>query len=96
MFKTPPIGNHPKNVILLTCDLEGVLPPIAKLNHQQALFFYLNGYTAKLNNKEIDPQSKFEVCYTGDSLILHPSVYGELFYERLKHNNAKVWLLNTG
>ena len=96
MFKNPPIGNHPKNVILLTCDMEGVLPPISKLNYEQALFFYLNGYTTKLNNKEIDPKSTFETCYCGDSLMLHPNVYADLFYERLKSNNVKVWLLNTG
>ena len=59
MFKVPAIGEHPKNVILLACDTEGVLPPIAKLSYEQALFFYLNGYTTKLNNKEIDPKSAF-------------------------------------
>jgi phosphoenolpyruvate carboxykinase (ATP) len=96
IFKNPPIGKHPKNVILLTCDMEGVLPLISKLNYEQALFFYLNGYTTKLNNKEIDPKSSFETCYFGDSLMLHPNVYADLFYERLKDNNSKVWLLNTG
>jgi phosphoenolpyruvate carboxykinase (ATP) len=72
IFKIPPVSGHPKNVILLTCDLEGVLPPVAKLSYEQALFFFLNGYTAKLNNKGIEPKSEFSSCYNGDSSILHP------------------------
>jgi phosphoenolpyruvate carboxykinase (ATP) len=51
LFKVPPINGHPKNVVLLTCDMEGVLPPVAKLSHEQALFFYLNGYTTRMNKK---------------------------------------------
>jgi len=60
--------------------MEGVLPPVAKLSYEQALFFYLNGYTTRMNNQEIDPKSGFATCYSGDSSILHPSVYEELFY----------------
>lgn len=97
--KNPSIGNIPKNIIFLACDAFGVLPPIAKLNEEQALYHFISGYTAKTPNTEVgivDPTATFSACFGEAFLPLNPVVYAHLLAKKIKSNNVSVWLVNTG
>jgi len=93
------VGGHPKNVIFLTCDAFGVLPPISKLNEAQAMYHFLSGYTAKVAGTEkgvTEPTVTFSACFGAPFMPLHPGVYAHLLGEKISQHNAQVWLVNTG
>ena len=95
----PSVGGHPKNIVFLTCDAMGVLPPISRLTSEQAMFFFLNGYTAKVGGTEAgvtEPKSVFSACFGQPFLPLHPKVYAKLLGEKIEAHGSKVWLINTG
>ena len=95
----PSVGGIPKNVVFLTADAEGVLPPIARLSREQAMFFFLNGYTSKLAGTEAgvtEPQPVFSTCFGAPFLPLPPKVYADLLGRKIDESGAKVWLVNTG
>jgi phosphoenolpyruvate carboxykinase (ATP) len=95
----PGIGGHPKNVMFLTADAFGVLPPISKLTPEQAMYHFLSGYTAKLAGTErgvTEPQATFSTCFGAPFLPLHPTVYAKMLGEKLAKHGAQVWLVNTG
>jgi phosphoenolpyruvate carboxykinase (ATP) len=97
--KIPCDGDHPKNVILLTCDAFGVLPPISKLTTAQAMYHFISGYTAKVAGTEVgvtEPVATFSPCFGGPFLVWHPTKYAELLAERLEKHGAQPWLVNTG
>lgn len=97
--KTPCVSGHPQNVIFLTCDAFGVLPPVAKLTPEQAMYHFISGYTAKVAGTEVgvtDPEATFSPCFGGPFLVWHPTKYAELLAERLQKHNAQTWLVNTG
>jgi phosphoenolpyruvate carboxykinase (ATP) len=93
------IFSHPKHLFLLTCDAFGVLPPIAKLTPDQAVYAFMSAYTSKPSTSstgEIEPQVMFSVCF-GDTLLALPAhAYGKRLMEKIKKNNITCWLLNTG
>jgi phosphoenolpyruvate carboxykinase (ATP) len=92
-------GNHPSNVIFLTCDAFGVLPPISKLTPEQAMYHFISGYTAKVAGTErgvTEPQATFSACFGAPFMPLHPTVYAELLAEKIRTHNSSVWLINTG
>jgi phosphoenolpyruvate carboxykinase (ATP) len=92
-------GGHPKNVVFLTADAFGVLPPIARLTREQAMYHFLSGYTAKVAGTErgvTEPAATFSSCFGAPFLPRHPGVYAKLLGERLKEHGAAVWLVNTG
>ena len=89
----------PRNIVFLTCDSFGVLPPIARLNPDQAMYHFLSGYTAKVAGTErgvSEPQATFSACFGAPFMPLHPSVYGNLLRKRIAETGAKCWLVNTG
>ncbi len=93
------VAGHPKNVIFLTCDAFGVLPPIARLDEAQAMYHFLSGYTAKVAGTErgvTEPKATFSTCFGAPFMPRHPAVYGKLLGEKLAKHDAKVWLVNTG
>jgi phosphoenolpyruvate carboxykinase (ATP) len=93
------MAGHPKNIVFLTCDAFGVLPPIARLTAEQAMYHFLSGYTAKVAGTEkgvTEPKVTFSTCFGAPFLPLHPAVYAGMLGEKLKQHHAKVWLLNTG
>ena len=93
------MGGHPKNVVFLTCDAFGVLPPIAKLNPKQAAYHFISGYTAKVAGTEVgvtEPKATFSACFGAPFMPMHPSVYGELLSEKIDEHDASCWMLNTG
>lgn len=95
----PCVGTHPNNIIFLTCDAFGVLPPVSKLSKEQAMFHFLSGYTAKVAGTEIgikEPQETFSSCFGEAFLVHHPSKYAELLKEKVEQHDADVWLVNTG
>lgn len=95
----PSVGGHPKNIFFLTCDAFGVLPPISVLSPEQAMFHFLNGYTAKVAGTEAgitEPQTTFSTCFGAPFLPLYPKAYAELLAAKMKEHGAKVWLVNTG
>ncbi len=95
----PSVGGHPKNIFFLTCDAFGVLPPISRLNTEQAMFHFLNGYTAKVAGTEAgitEPQTTFSTCFGAPFLPLRPKVYAELLAKKIQGHGANVWLVNTG
>ncbi|HET9838597.1 MAG TPA: phosphoenolpyruvate carboxykinase (ATP) [Candidatus Angelobacter sp.] len=95
----PGIGTHPKNVIFLTADAFGVLPPISKLNTDQAMYHFLSGYTAKVAGTEAgvkEPQPNFSTCFGSPFLPLRPKVYAEMLGRRMQEHGAQCWLVNTG
>jgi len=95
----PGIGGHPKNVIFLTADAFGVLPPISKLSTNQAMYHFLSGYTAKVAGTEAgvkEPQPNFSTCFGSPFLPLRPKVYAEMLGRRMKEHGAQCWLVNTG
>lgn len=92
-------AGHPKNIVFLTADAYGVLPPISKLTAEQAMFHFLSGYTAKLAGTErgvTEPKATFSACFGAPFLALHPSVYAKMLGEKIETHGAKVWLVNTG
>ncbi|WP_324750299.1 phosphoenolpyruvate carboxykinase [Sphingomonas sp. LY54] len=93
------MGPVPKNIVMLTADAFGVLPPIAKLTPDQAMYHFLSGYTAKVAGTEIgvtEPQATFSTCFGAPFMPRHPSVYGNLLKERIAKGNVDCWLVNTG
>jgi len=95
----PCVGTHPNNIIFLTCDAFGVLPPVSKLTKEQAMFHFLSGYTAKVAGTEIgvkEPQETFSSCFGEAFLVHHPSKYCELLKEKVEEHGSDVWLINTG
>ena len=92
-------ADHPKNIFLLTADAFGVMPPIAQLTPQQAVYYFLSGYTAKVAGTEkgiVDPQTTFSACFGAPFMALPPTVYAHLFGEKIVKHGVKVWLINTG
>jgi phosphoenolpyruvate carboxykinase (ATP) len=92
-------AGQPKNIIMLTCDAFGVLPPIAKLDPAQAMYHFLSGYTAKVAGTEkgvTGPEATFSTCFGHPFLPLHPSVYGNLLRELIAKHSVDCWLVNTG
>lgn len=95
-------GAHPKNAVFLVNDAFGVLPPVARLTQEQALFFYLSGYAAKnpvgepKGEPRGEPRAVFSACFGETFMVQDPLTYLNLFRERLRRNNTKVWLVNTG
>ena len=92
-------GGHPKNVVFLTADAFGVLPPISKLTPQQAMYYFLSGYTAKVAGTErgvTEPQATFSSCFGAVFLVWHPTVYAEMLGKLLEEHKSNVWLVNTG
>lgn len=95
----PSIGGHPKNIVFLTCDAFGVLPPISRLTPEQAMFHFLNGYTAKVAGTEAgitEPTVTFSTCFGAPFLPLRPRVYADLLGKKIEQHKSHVWLLNTG
>ncbi len=96
-----PIGRagHPRDIIMLTCDAFGVLPPISRLKPPQAMYHFLSGYTAKVAGTEqgiTEPQATFSTCFGAPFMPLHPTVYAKLLGEKIAKHNVRVWLVNTG
>ena len=92
-------GGHPKHMVFLTADAFGVLPPIAKLSPEQAMYYFLSGYTAKVAGTErgvTEPQATFSACFGAVFLVWHPTKYAEMLGALLKQHKSQVWLVNTG
>ena len=91
---------HPNNIIFLTCDASGVLPPIARLNPDQAQYHFISGYTSKVAGTEIglgiEPEIAFSACFGGPFMVRHPSDYAKMLKDRMLKHNVKCWLVNTG
>ena len=93
------MGPPPSNVIMLTADAFGVLPPIARLTPDQAMYYFLSGYTAKVAGTEIgvtEPEATFSTCFGAPFMPRHPSVYGNLLKKRIAEGQVQCWLVNTG
>jgi phosphoenolpyruvate carboxykinase (ATP) len=93
------MGPVPRNIVMLTADAFGVLPPIAKLTPDQAMYHFLSGYTAKVAGTEIgvtEPEATFSTCFGAPFMPRHPSIYGNLLKERIAKGGVKCWLVNTG
>ncbi|MEQ9091865.1 MAG: phosphoenolpyruvate carboxykinase (ATP) [Balneola sp.] len=92
-------GGHPENIIFLTADAFGVLPPISKLTPEQAMYHFISGYTAKVAGTErgvTEPQATFSACFGSPFMPLHPTEYAELLAEKIRKHGSQVWLVNTG
>lgn len=95
----PANAPHPTNIVFLTCDTKGVLPPVARLTDEQAYYQFLSGYTAKIGGTDLSsktPESTFSACFGEIFLPLHPKIYAKMLYDKIKKHNVKVWLVNTG
>lgn len=94
------MGGHPKNIIFLTCDASGVMPPIAKLTPDQALYHFISGYTAKVGGTEIglgeEPEITFSACFGAPFMVLPPAFYADLLKRKIMHYGVDCWLVNTG
>jgi phosphoenolpyruvate carboxykinase (ATP) len=93
-------AGHPQNVIFLTCDASGVMPPIARLSPDQAIYHFISGYTSKIAGTEIglgiEPEITFSTCFGGPFMVHHPYAYAELLKKKVLKHGANVWLVNTG
>jgi phosphoenolpyruvate carboxykinase (ATP) len=92
-------AGHPKNIVMLTCDAFGVMPPISKLDASQAMYHFLSGYTAKVAGTEkgvTEPQATFSTCFGAPFMPRHPSVYGNMLRELIAEHGVDCWLVNTG
>jgi len=92
-------GGHPKNIIFLTCDAFGVLPPVSKLTKEQAMYYFLSGYTAKVAGTErgvTEPQATFSSCFGEAFLPLHPTAYAKLLGDKMEKHGVNAYLVNTG
>ncbi len=93
------MGGEPKNIVMLTADAFGVLPPISELTADQAMYHFLSGYTARVAGTErgvTEPTAAFSTCFGAPFMPRHPSVYAKLLGERMAKSGAKCWLVNTG
>jgi len=93
-------AGHPKNVVFLTCDASGVMPPIARLTPDQAIYHFISGYTSKIAGTEIglgvEPEITFSACFGGPFMVHNPLAYAELLKKKIQKHDASVWLVNTG
>jgi len=93
-------GGHPRNVIFLTCDASGVMPPIARLSTEQAMYHFISGYTSKIAGTEIglrdEPEITFSACFGGPFMVHHPAFYAGLLRRKIERYHVKCWLVNTG
>ncbi len=97
--KIPCVGGHPKNIIFLTADAFGVLPPVSRLTPEQAMYHFISGYTAKVAGTEMgvtEPQATFSACFGAAFLVWPPTKYAEMLAEKMRQNGARAWLVNTG
>jgi phosphoenolpyruvate carboxykinase (ATP) len=97
--KIPCVADHPTDIIFLTADAFGVLPPVSALTPAQAMYHFISGYTAKVAGTEVgvkDPTATFSPCFSGPFIVWHPSKYAELLAEKMEKHGARVWLVNTG
>jgi phosphoenolpyruvate carboxykinase (ATP) len=95
----PSVGGHPRNIIFLTCDAFGVLPPVARLTPEQAMYHFLSGYTAKVAGTEAgvtEPSATFSTCFGAPFMVHNPAVYADLLGRKIAQHQARVWLVNTG
>ncbi len=95
----PSVGKNPRNIFFLTCDAYGILPPISKLNAEQAMYQFISGYTAKVAGTEAgvtEPKATFSACFGAPFIPLHPGRYAEMLGKKMLENNVNVWLVNTG
>lgn len=94
------MGGHPKNIILLTCDASGVMPPIARLTPDQALYQFISGYTSKIAGTEVglgkEPEMTFSTCFGAPFMVHHPSFYADLLKRKILKYEVICWLVNTG
>jgi phosphoenolpyruvate carboxykinase (ATP) len=94
------VNTHPKNIIFLTCDASGVMPPIARLNAEQAQYHFISGYTSKIAGTEIglgiEPEITFSACFGAPFMVRHPFEYAKMLKDRMLRHEAKCWLVNTG
>ena len=94
------MAGHPKNIIMLTCDASGVMPPIAKLTPEQAMYHFISGYTSKVSGTEIDlgkePEITFSACFGAPFMVHHPFKYAELLRDKINRYGVNCWLVNTG
>ena len=93
------LAPHPTNIIMLTCDAFGVLPPVSKLTNEQAIFHFISGYTAKIPGTESDikePNATFSPCFGGPFMPRFINDYADLLFKRLQEFNSQCWLINTG
>ncbi len=92
-------ADNPRNIIMLTADAFGVLPPVARLSPEQAMYHFLSGYTAKVAGTEKgikEPEATFSTCFGAPFMVLHPGVYADLLGKKMAQHNAACWLINTG
>lgn len=97
--KLPCVGPHPTNIIFLTCDAFGVLPPISRLTPEQAMYHFISGYTAKTAGTEMnvnEPTATFSACFGAAFLVWHPAKYAELLADKIRQHQSRAWLVNTG
>lgn len=95
----PCVAGQPKDVIFLTCDAFGILPPVARLTPAQAMYHFISGYTAKVAGTEMgvkEPQATFSACFGAPFMVWHPTKYAELLAQKIREHNVNVWLVNTG
>ncbi len=94
------VQSHPKNVILLTCDAQGVLPPIARLDPERSVYHFISGYTSKIAGTEIglgiEPEIAFSACFGAPFMVHHPFIYADLLRAKMLHHGTTCWLVNTG
>ena len=94
------MAGHPKNIILLTCDASGVMPPIAKLTPEQTMYQFISGYTSKIAGTEVglgkEPEMTFSTCFGAPFMVHHPSFYADLLKRKILRHGANCWLVNTG
>jgi phosphoenolpyruvate carboxykinase (ATP) len=93
------LAGHPKNIVMLTCDAFGVLPPIARLTPAQAMYHFLSGFTSKVAGTErgvTEPEPTFSTCFGAPFMPRRPEVYGQLLQEKIHQYGATCWLVNTG
>ena len=94
------MGGHPKNIILLTCDASGVMPPISKLSPDQAIYQFISGYTSKIAGTEVglgkEPEMTFSTCFGAPFMVHHPNFYADLLKRKIINHDVNCWLLNTG
>ncbi|MGC3990878.1 MAG: phosphoenolpyruvate carboxykinase (ATP) [Chthoniobacteraceae bacterium] len=97
--RVPCLAGQPTDIIFLTCDAFGVLPPVSRLSTEQAMYHFISGYTAKVAGTEVgvtEPSATFSACFGAPFLVWHPAKYAELLAEKMNQHQVNVWLVNTG